>query len=81
MKEISRINLEVFIWSFVLNPGAVLLGLCMYSLVLPGSAFPSFLGNTTVNYIFIALAVLLLIGTGWRVNELAKRKKKVRENT
>jgi hypothetical protein len=49
MKEISRIKLEVFIWSFVLNPGAVILGLCMYSLVLP--------------------------------DELAKRKKHLRENT
>ena len=81
MREVSKINLEIVFWSFVLNPGAIILGLCMYSLALPESAIPRFLGNATVNYILIVLAVLLLLGTGWRVHGLSKRKREIRENT
>lgn len=81
MREVAKIKLEVIFWSFVFNPGAILVGLAMYSLALPERTIFEFLREPRVSYLLLVVGLVMVAATGWRVAHLSKRRKRLSENT
>ena len=61
--------------SYVLNPGAVILGFCIYSYLIPESPFPSFLSSQPVLYFAFIVGIALMGFNLYRVFVLSKRLK------
>ena len=55
--SVAKINLKKFLLSFFLNPGAVLIGLSIYGILLDKKPFASILAGEWTNAILLGLGV------------------------
>lgn len=75
MNDIQKINLQIILLSYVLNPGAIIFGLALFSIMLPSSGVFNFIStHQYTNYIAIAIGAVLMGINFFYVSKLGKQK-------
>lgn len=77
MESISKINLKIFLFSYVINPGAILAGLAIFGLILDKKPFDFLSAHALTNYIFLVIGFFLFVVNLLYILRLEKRKKAV----
>jgi len=78
MHEVLKLRLQIIVLCYVFNPGAVVIGLCAYSYVMPDDAFPSILASRPQLYAWFLVGLLLMAASFWRVFVLANKVKLIK---
>jgi len=81
MKTIKAINTQIIIWSYIINPGPMLIGFGMFSLTTIDDPLISFINTESRAYLMISIGVILIIINGLKVRSLSNEKKKIIGNT
>lgn len=82
MKEnISEINLKIFLFSYVINPGAILAGLAIFGLILDKKPFDFLSSHSLTNYIFLVLGIALFLVNFLYILRLEKMKRDIKNKS
>ena len=77
----KSIDFQIFLFSYVINPGPILVGLAVFGLTLKESFFDIGWTNFDDNYIFLFLGFCLIAVNIIIVINLSKKKKKLANNS